>query len=156
MNFTTWFKESSEDETGVIKIKLGNWGTSKKPSSVTPEEFINMFNNEMGAKRFENKFYYFDKIKDGEEALVQYSMKPFGGEVYVSDLQVEPRGLAAIKFLIKLTKLADQHNITLSCYAKPLDVDNKVEDSRLKNLYMRFGFLPVKSRGDMNLKRTPN
>jgi len=159
LNFDSWLRESAEDSEPV-RIKLGPWVKNNAESFVSPEEFIKMFNSSVGAKRFDHKYYYIDRNPAGPESegsLVQYSMKPFEGDVYVSDLQVEPRGVAAIKFLQKLTRMADTHKVVLSCISQPLDVTDKVDAKRLKNLYMRFGFLPAGvGRNSDRLKRMPN
>jgi hypothetical protein len=156
------FIESQEEDDKPVRIKIGPWPSNpdspqstlkikpKDNQSISPNEFIALFNKEVNAKNYDRNIKYYI---DGD-SLVSYSIKPAFGQVYVSDLQVQPRGLPAIKFLLKLTKLADQYNITLTCFSKPLDVDDKVNPQRLTNLYKKFGFKNKSTNSD-ELVRLP-
>jgi hypothetical protein len=146
------FIESEEEDNKILRIKLRPWPTNpdSPPTKTSPTQFINLFNAEVEAKDHNSIKYYID-----QDSLVSYSIKPiFNNYVYVSDLQVQPRGIAAIKFLQKLTRLADKHQITLTCISEPLNVDNKVDQQRLTNLYKKFGFKPKSPNSD-NLVRLP-
>ena len=169
MNGFKQFIESEEEDDKPVRIKLRPWPTNPDSpptktspihiklrqtsplhsNSIPPETFINIFNKEMKAQPVENKFYY----EDGK-SIVIYSMSQFQDYVYISDLSVEPRGIAAIKFLSKLTTLADKHSVPLVCISKPLKVDNEVDPQRLTNLYKKFGF-KHKSLNSDNLVRLP-
>jgi len=121
-------------------------------SKTSTREFVDLFNQTIGAKR--NPLnprvnYYIDN-----DSLVIYSMQAYPNDVYISDLTVEPRGIAAIKFLQKVTQMADQYQITLTCISQPLKVPNKVRKDRLTTLYKRFGFNPDKGSKD-RLTRIP-
>lgn len=143
----------SEEDNKILRIKLRPWPTNpdSQPTKTSPTQFINLFNTEVEAKDHNDIKYYID-----QDSLVSYSIKPiFNNHVYVSDLQVQPRGIAAIKFLQKLTRLADKHQINLTCISKPLNVDNKVDQQRLTNLYKKFGFKPKSPNSD-NLVRLPS
>ena len=183
INFSNWFFESennnnsdnerieikpepNEDKGKILRIRLGPWvrkeegPEAEKKDSMPPMDFINLFNKSVNAQQFEHRYFYIEKNPSNpqdEGTLVIYSMKPYNirPHVYVSDLEVKPRGLAAIRFLQRLTSMADKYNVTLECISQPLNVDDKVNAKRLKNLYMRFGFVPIKKLSNDELRRLP-
>ena len=143
----TTFKQflESEEKQQPIRIRLdGNWGGSSKTTTeptINPEDFIQEFNDEVGAT--ENPIIRDEYIYEDDLSVVNYKIEPHGSSVYVSSLQINPRNSSVVfRFLAKLTKLADQHQIKLRCFSSPLDVPNKVNINRLTNLYKIYGFTP--------------
>jgi len=143
------FMES--DEPKVIRLSLKR--PASDPNVMSSKEFIRLFNNEVEAQDTigGNKAYM-----DGD-SIVQYSLRPdfMSDSVYVSDLVVMPRGFAAIRFLQKITELADKHKVTLTCISEPLKVKDKVNKKRLTSLYKRFGFKQQAGKKDYLIRR-PN
>lgn len=125
-----------------------------KTNQTATKEFVSLFNQSVNAQPnpMNPRTYYIHDTED--DSLIMYSIKAFPTDVYISDLTSDPRGFPAIKFLKKLTNMADLHQITLTCISQPLDVNNKVDPVRLTNLYKKFGF-KTKSPNSDNLVRLP-
>lgn len=142
------FIESNEP----LRIKLSPWKQHGEKDSTDPNTFIELFNKEVNAQ----DTFTGEKAYLQGSAIIQYSMKQQDGAVYVTDLQTQPRGFPAISFLTKLTKLADQHKVTLSCISEPLNVEKPVDKERLTNLYKLFGFVPEDEESDYLVRKPRN
>lgn len=146
----TTFKQflENQEKQQPIRIRMSdNWGDTRKSTTdeseptINPEDFIQEFNDEVGATK--NPMHRNEYIYEDDLSIIKYKLEPYGSSVYVSSLQINPRNPSVVfRFLAKLTKLADQHQIKLRCFSSPLDVPNKVNINRLTNLYKRYGFTP--------------
>lgn len=137
------FYQFLESQPVRIKLTTGwekNQETTNEPD-ITPTEFIDEFINIVNATKnvFAQNYIYED-----QESLVKFKIKPYGNYIYVSELIIQPKNASVtFRFMSELTKLADQHSMTLRCISSPIKTHNQeeVDIKRLTSLYKRYGFI---------------
>ena len=120
------------------------------------QEFILSFQSSVNAQPnpIDDNFYYIDG-----DTLVKFKMTPSflkPNAVHLDQIHAVPTKTGAgLRFMQKLTKLADQTNTWLELNSVPLNTRERIPTKKLTNFYKSFGFTSLQKDEQNTMIRRP-